>query len=683
MEIWISRRTIQILDYLLDQHEYVNIAQIAANLNLSPAQVRYSLDQLDPWLAFKELELVRKPRSGVRMRGPEAKKSLLSAEIKQNNSQSLVRSSDERRQLLLLQLLTAAAPLRQGEISRWLNISRPTLFRDIAYARTWITQRGLSIQDQRNHGFFVSGREILWRKTVLDLLVSNLDQDFVISYCAKSEIEIESTQSEGLLGDVSVILKALPVNLAERLVTAIERKTHLHLPDDRRLRLILCLSLTIYRLAQGKTIPDDEYGFIPELPPEIKEAASETKDQIEERLQRAIPPGEFFYIVECIQDEIEGSSRSMHEHDKVAEPMADAYADLASELVRISAQYLHPGLLQDRDFGECLALVLEQAACERATGDRFAAKTSNPTREDKEPLTLFTRRQLAPLLSSHGWNPSENLLDAITVHLDTALDRQRIGASQRKVWVVCGAGLATARNLVSRLNMHLPELKILGIASSFEIIHNPNLVQGADAVISTVKLNLNDVLMIHVSPLGTAEDIRRIQRMLGLWKPAQAMRTSKAGLADGVSLAHLLKEETIAIVDGAESWEEVVNLAGDLLQRAGAVWPSYIAAIKDMIVLYGPYMVIAPGMALLHAGPEMGAKRLAVSLVLLKKPVAFGHAAFDPVRVAMAFASVDHCSHLHTVGEIMSLMGDEVWREQVCRSATKAEIISKMLAGLR
>ena len=354
----------------------------------------------------------------------------------------------------------------------------------------------------------------------------------------------------------------------------------------------------------------------------------------------------------------------------------------ASELVRISAQYFHPGLLQDRDFGECLALVLDQAASECATRDRFETKIPNPTREDKDPLTLFTRRQLAPLLSSHGWNPSENLLDAIAVHLDTALDRQRLGASQRKVWVVCGAGLATARNLVSRLNMHLPELKIIGIASSFEILHNPELVQGADAVISTVKLNLKDVLLIHVSPLGTAEDMRRIQRMLGLWKPSRPIRPIKAGMVNEVSLPQLLKEETIAIVDGAESWEEVVDLAGDLLHRTGAIWPSYVVAIKDMILLYGPYMVIAPGMALLHAGPEMGAKRLAVSLVLLKKPVAFGHATFDPVKVAMAFASVDHCSHLQTVGEIMGLMGDETWRKQVSRATTKGEIIANVLAGL-
>lgn len=57
-------------------------------------------------------------------------------------------------------------------------------------------------------------------------------------------------------------------------------------------------------------------------------------------------------------------------------------------------------------------------------------------------------------------------------------------------------------------------------------------------------------------------------------------------------------------------WEEVVDRAGALLLAVGAVWPSYIEAMKDMIRPYGPYIVAALGAALLHAGPETTGKRL-------------------------------------------------------------------------
>ncbi len=682
MEIWISRRTIQILEYLLEVHDYVNIAQIASGQCLSPAQVRYSLDQLEPWLAVKGLELVRKPRNGVKIHAPAAKKQALSIEIANINGQTLTRSTGERRQLLILQLLICAVPLQQDEISDWLKVSRPTLFRDLAFARAWVEQHGLSFTNHRRRGFFITGREILWRETVLGLLASGLDQDVVIARCAQSTSKTDPGPLLDPLGDMAAFLDGLPLNHAETLVTIIENKAHTHLPDDRRLHLILCLGLSMYRMAQGKIIPAEEYGSVPELDPAIADAANETKDLIKEWLHKDLPAGEALYIIECIQNGIAGESQPAVERDSSTHAVGGVYTDVAAELVRASAQYLHPGLLHDRDFSECLALVLEQAAGQRSNGDRFETKPLIPVREEKDPLSNFTLRQLAPLLNNLGWKPSQGLLDAIAVHLGTALERQRYGASLRKVWVVCGAGLATARNLVSRLSMHLPELKILGIASTFEILHNPALTREADAVISTVKLNLGDVLLIHVSALGTAEDMARIRRMLGLGQTSQSVHPSKEENIGGVSLSELLREETIAIVEEAASWGEVVELAGGLLQKAGAIWPSYIAAIKDMILLYGPYMVIAPGMALLHAGPEMGAKRLAVSLVLLRKSVAFGHNAFDPVSITMAFASVDHTSHLQTVGEIMSLAGDEAWRARLKRSATKTEIIAGVLAGL-
>jgi len=84
---------------------------------------------------------------------------------------------------------------------------------------------------------------------------------------------------------------------------------------------------------------------------------------------------------------------------------------------------------------------------------------------------------------------------------------------------------------------------------------------------------------------------------------------------------------------------------------------SYIEAMKDMIRLYGPYDVVASGAALLHAGPEMGGKRLSMSLVRRHTPVPFGHPEHDPVDIALAFSSIDHVTHIRAVGEAIALLG--------------------------
>jgi mannitol/fructose-specific phosphotransferase system IIA component (Ntr-type) len=122
-------------------------------------------------------------------------------------------------------------------------------------------------------------------------------------------------------------------------------------------------------------------------------------------------------------------------------------------------------------------------------------------------------------------------------------------------------------------------------------------------------------------------------------------------------------------------WEEVVDRAGALLLAVGTVWPSYIEAMKDMIRLYGPYVVVAPGAALLHAGPEMGGKRLSMSLVTLRHPVPFGHTANDPVHVALAFSSIDHSTHVRAVGEAMALLSNGDALDALCQAPTAEHML--------
>ena len=98
-------------------------------------------------------------------------------------------------------------------------------------------------------------------------------------------------------------------------------------------------------------------------------------------------------------------------------------------------------------------------------------------------------------------------------------------------------------------------------------------------------------------------------------------------------------------------------------------------AMKDMIRLYGPYMVIAPNSALLHAGPEMGGKRLAMSLITLRKPVPFGHEAHDPVKLVLAFSSVDHTTHVRAVGEAMKLLGSQRTRKAIIKAACPEKVL--------
>jgi mannitol/fructose-specific phosphotransferase system IIA component (Ntr-type) len=67
-----------------------------------------------------------------------------------------------------------------------------------------------------------------------------------------------------------------------------------------------------------------------------------------------------------------------------------------------------------------------------------------------------------------------------------------------------------------------------------------------------------------------------------------------------------------------------------------------VRTVREM----GPYMVLAPGLALAHARPEDGVREIGLSLITLQTPVAFGSRANDPVALVISFCAVDHTGHV-------------------------------------
>lgn len=78
---------------------------------------------------------------------------------------------------------------------------------------------------------------------------------------------------------------------------------------------------------------------------------------------------------------------------------------------------------------------------------------------------------------------------------------------------------------------------------------------------------------------------------------------------------------------------------------ADVVEPRYYQAILDGVEQFGPYFVIAPGLAMPHGRPEEGVKKTGFSLVTLKKPLEFNHEDNDPVDILITMAAVDANTH--------------------------------------
>ncbi|MGC9397530.1 MAG: PTS sugar transporter subunit IIA [Anaerolineae bacterium] len=127
-----------------------------------------------------------------------------------------------------------------------------------------------------------------------------------------------------------------------------------------------------------------------------------------------------------------------------------------------------------------------------------------------------------------------------------------------------------------------------------------------------------------------------------------------------------------------KNWEEAVRLAGGLLEEIEACEPRYTEAMINAVRELGPYMVLAPGLALLHARPEDGVKHIALSLVTLDPPVSFGSERNDPVSLVIAFGAVDKEKHLNMLQELALFLDHPTHRQQLMTATSVDEVMALM-----
>ncbi|WP_445622120.1 BglG family transcription antiterminator [Lacticaseibacillus paracasei] len=284
-----------------------------------------------------------------------------------------------------------------------------------------------------------------------------------------------------------------------------------------------------------------------------------------------------------------------------------------------------------------------------------------------------------------------------------AEDRQRQDY-QYQAAVVCNFGTATGRVLAAKLEERF-NIDVLAVLSTSEVGILRKLP--VSLVFKTVDMPIDKIPSLKVNPIPSEVDLTRVAAFLKkhttLTKyegrtldPTRLFRTvldvlkthqvtvDKRLLADLQAafkenhveinerevqpmLKDLINDHQIQLQQKADDWEDAIRISAKPLLDEDYITKNYIQAMIDSVKKFGPYIVIGPAIALAHARPEDGTKKLGVTITTLAKPINFGNPDNDPVKIIFCLAAVDNYSHLNVMKAIVQLINDQQKVDQLAQ----------------
>jgi mannitol/fructose-specific phosphotransferase system IIA component (Ntr-type)/chromosome segregation and condensation protein ScpB len=669
----LNSRSLDILRLLLASAEPVSAAQLAAQLDITPRMVRSSLVPTEPWLANQGVVLKSVPGMGLWLAGSEDARAKLEQVIRDCQKPVLWLGPAERLHVLLLTLFFAERPLQIKQLQETLNVSRSTTLRVMDEAEEWLGKRRLTLQRRQNYGSQIVGAEEDWREAAIDLLHESAGEARLLARLQglKTLVDASLPMKSGL--DQALQWAWSQLNLfAVRAATCVPENDFSRVLSDRDyIDFFLRVALLIQRNRLGKPILAASHP-LDTAPPEQGALVHRLAACIHDHFGILLSAGELSWLESRLPEATALPGAQQLAAAGRLEAESSAVRRVVDGVMADASMALHPSLSADIDLDLNLTARLEAMREDGQHRQELSAPLLQNIKA-QYPYVYSTAQQSSHRVADYlGRIPDDNEVGEIAVCLIAAMERLRhTDRPTRRVLVVCSEGAVTAWLLVSRLRAEFPGVEVVEVISALELESRPSL-DGIDFIVSTIPLKVKNIPTRQVNPLLGVADCRTLKELFEHRPDGNLLEPSAA--APIIHLGHLLTSSTIELGLTALTWQEVVDRAGGRMVQAGLIEQRFVEAMKDVIVQHGPYMVIWPGVVLLHAPPH-GIRQLSMGLINLREPVPFGHPQNDPVRVAVVLAATGSRAHIPALLELSRLMQDEAARSAISSTIHKSVVL--------
>ena len=151
-------------------------------------------------------------------------------------------------------------------------------------------------------------------------------------------------------------------------------------------------------------------------------------------------------------------------------------------------------------------------------------------------------------------------------------------------------------------------------------------------------------------------------------------RISEKWRGNRVTLDVLTKDKII-VKDQVDSWEEAIEFAAQPLLTQKYIESSYIDSMIQSVKTLGPYIVIAPHVAIAHARPGNDVHQVGLSLLKLDEAINFSTDSHY-AELVFVLSATDSTSHLTVLQNLAQLLGQQENIEALLEASNEEEIIN-------
>lgn len=604
------------------QNHPVTVSVISEELGISSRSVQRELITVEHWLAQNHFRLIRKRSVGLMLDEPEERRRELLI-LLQSEASVLPGAEDRRHRqnLLCHYLLFADEPVKAMYLASHLGISEGTLMTDLNQLTSWFEKYHLQLNRRPGLGIFLEGPETARRQASASCL---FDQA-TLQFDPKAGKDPDKTTGHGMIRGIDDAI----VTDTGRILSDCEKQLHLHLSDNEHLRLLIYLSLTVYRMQKGCFIPEEESIF--------SQKSMEPEYAIADYMARLLR--QHFNLPNIISETgyLAAYLTGIHiwptqSVDLTRRRDFDIH-QVTLAIIRKVGDLLHMDFSGDSRLLKDLEGHLQPAIGRLRAGitienpllEEFQERYSRIYQACEEGTDVLRDMFQVPEVYA-----SE--VGFITIYFVMAMERKEKQERRISVVLVCPSGIGSSRLLASNLKKEYPDLMIRGTMSAFEIDCEKLKKDGVDLVISTVKLNI-PYRYLQVNPLLTRQDKMLLNSRLKLLQqkkiqagPETAVPVPPLSRKDveyisslGTEIYRLLENIRIGQAPVLGKREEVILHAASLFAENEEMEQNFYRVLKDRDQLADTY--IKPFHALLLHGRSSMTDHICFGYLHLEPPV--------------------------------------------------------------